>query len=53
MQGQEIKETRKYIKGNFNITVVIPVLDEAERKRRMGAIHKATEAILKSVPVTG
>lgn len=44
---EQFKET--YIKGNFKITVVRPVLDDAERKRRMNTIYKATESLLKEV----
>ena len=35
---------------NFIIRVYSPVISEEERKKRMKAIHKAAENLLKKVP---
>jgi len=43
-------ELKKTIKDDsFIIRVYSPILDEGERKRRMKAIYKAAENILKKV----
>lgn len=42
------KETREFHSPNMTVRVHIPDLTEAERTRRMKAIHKAAAELLKS-----
>ena len=47
----EYKLTKTIESANFIIRVHSPVIDSEERKKRMKAIHKATEDLMKKVPV--
>lgn len=48
----EYRLTKTIESPGFIIRVHSPVISEEERKRRMKAIHKAAENLLRKVPAT-